>query len=103
MEGAHEVGQVAEPDIERHLGDRPRIVGQQARCPAEPGANQVLVRGHAQDPCEESQEMKRAEPELPGYGLEIDRLVRVRVDPQCGFDRAAALAWPGFRGSLLPP
>ena len=102
MEGAHEVGQVAEPDIERHLGDRLRVAGQQAGGPAQTGTDQILVRSDAEDAREKPQEVKRAEPELPGRALEIDGLVRVRVDPECGFDRAAAVACPGFRGSLLP-
>src|SRR2546429_7361022 len=33
-------------------------------------------------PCEEPQEMKRPEPDLPGCALEVDGLVRVRVDPE---------------------
>src|SRR6516225_9109292 len=44
--------------------------------------------------------MKWAEPELTGRALEIDRLMRVRIDPQRRLDSAAAVALSGFRRSL---
>lgn len=41
--------------------------------------------------------MECAEPGLPRGALEIDRLVRVRVDPERRLDRPAAVARPGLR------
>src|SRR5208282_3231671 len=43
------------------------------------------------------------EPELPGRALEIDRLVRVRVDPERCFDRPAAVACPASAGLRCRP
>jgi len=96
MECSHEIGQVAEPDIECHLGNRPGVFGQQAGRPAQPGADQVLMRGHAEDFCEKPQKMERTEPELRGGALEVDRLARVCVDPSRRLHRAAAVAWAGL-------
>src|SRR5882724_11432442 len=64
MKGAHEVGEIAEPDVEGDVGDRAGALRQKARRAAQPRAHQVLVRRHAEDLCEEPQEMKRPEPDL---------------------------------------
>src|SRR3984893_17602150 len=48
VEGAHEVGEIAEADVIGDIGDGPLVVGQEARRGAEPRADQILVRGHAQ-------------------------------------------------------
>ena len=103
MEGAHEVREVAEPDVEGDVGDRARVLGQQARRVAQAGAHQILVRRHAEHLREEPQEVERAEPGLRGRALEVDRLVRVRVDPERRLDRAAAIARRRLRRSPLPP
>ena len=39
------------------------------------------MRGDAEDLREQPQEMKRAEPELRSGAIEIDPLIRVRVQP----------------------
>jgi hypothetical protein len=102
MECANEIGQIAKSDIVGDVGNRSRIVSEQPRSPAQSGAHQVLVRGYTQDPSEESKEVKRAEAELLGCAFEIDRLMRVGIDPERGFHRAAALTCPRFRRSSRP-
>ena len=57
MEGAHEVGEVAEPYAVGDVGDGSGVVGQQARRAAQPGADQVVMRGHPEDLGEEPQEV----------------------------------------------
>jgi hypothetical protein len=44
MEGADDIRQVAESDVERDARDRVRFVGQQPRRPADATPNQVLKR-----------------------------------------------------------
>src|SRR5262249_51167766 len=51
---------------------------------------------------EETQEVERAQPRLARGALEVDGLVRVRVDPQRGVDGTAAVACAGTR-RLVPP
>ena len=46
--GADEVGEIGEAGVQRHFGDRPLLLGQQARGAAQAGAHQVLVRGYSQ-------------------------------------------------------
>src|SRR4029077_7570328 len=92
MKRAHEVGEIGEPDIERDIGDGASVVGQQPRRMAQPGANQILVWCHAENLGEQPQKVKRAETRLPRGALEIDRLMRMRVDPERRLHRAAAIA-----------
>src|SRR5262245_63168821 len=92
MERAHEVREIAEADAERDLSDRARVVGQKASRTAQPRAHQVLVRRHAEHLAEQAQEVERAEPRLARGALEVDLLVRVRVDPERRVDRAAPIA-----------
>ena len=82
VEGAHEVRDVAEADVERDVRDRSSVAGQEACRAAEPAADQILVRSHAEDAGEDSQEVKRAQPGRARHRLEIDDLVRVSIDPQ---------------------
>jgi hypothetical protein len=49
------------------------------------------MRRHAQDPGEEPQEMKRAEPDLRRRGLEADGILGMSIDPERGRHRAAAI------------
>ena len=100
MEGAHEVRDVTEADVERDVRDRSSVAGQKARRAAEPAADQVLVGSHAEDAGEDSQEVKRAQPGLARHRLEIDGLVRVGIDPQRRVDRAAAIT---SRCGRVPP
>src|SRR5260370_102086 len=44
MEGAHEVGEVAEADIVGDIGDRPLVLGQQPRRPPQAPARQLSAR-----------------------------------------------------------
>src|SRR6266487_1923528 len=60
LERALEVRQVAEPDREGDVRDRAGAVGEQACRVAQPRSDQVLVRGHAQGPREQAQEVERA-------------------------------------------
>src|SRR5882672_568328 len=61
------------------------------------------MRRHAKDPCEEPQEMKRPEPDLPGCALEVDGLVRVRVDPERRLHCPAPVDRASLRRSPLSP
>ena len=78
------------------------VVGEQARGAAQARADQVLVRRHAEHLGEEPQEVEGAEPGLARRALEVDRLVRVRVDPERRLDRAAAVARAGAPGGCAP-
>jgi len=91
VEGADEVREIAEADVERDLGDRPCILGEEASRAPEPGAHQVLVRSHAEDLPEEAQEVERAEPDFGRGPPEIDGLLRASVDPERRLDRTAAV------------
>src|SRR5215510_9255154 len=92
MKSAHEVRQVGKADVERDVGDGPRVIGEQACRSPQPAAHQVLMRGDAEDAGKEPQEMKRADPSNAGGAFEIDRLTGVRIQPKCGLHRAAAIA-----------
>src|SRR5262245_11684730 len=67
VERAHEVREVTESDVEGDVRDRAFVAGQEARRAAEPAADQVLVRCHAEDTGEDPQEVKWAEPGLAGH------------------------------------
>src|SRR5262245_36749783 len=103
VEGAHEVRDVAEADVERDVRDRSSVDGQEGRRAAEPAADQVLVRSHAEDAGEDSQEVKRAQPGLARHRLEIDGLVRVGIDPERRLHRAAAITSRCGRAPPLGP
>jgi len=92
VEGAYKIGEIAEPDLQCDVGDRPGAVGQHSRRPAQTGTDQVLVRGDAKDFSEEPQEVKRADPHPARRAFEIDRIAGMSVDPERGFDCAAAIA-----------
>lgn len=81
MKGAYEIGKIVEADIGRDIGDRAIVVGQQSRRMAQPGAQQILMRRDAQDVAEKAQEMKRAQPGLPGGILKINRFMRMFAYP----------------------
>src|SRR5262249_28082991 len=50
---------------------------------------------------EHPQEMEWAEPDRAGRAIEIDALVRVRVDEERGFDRSATIARPRLRRAAV--
>ena len=99
VEGAHEVGEVAEADVERDVGDRAR-----RRRPSRRAAWRSRERtrywcGVTPSTLAKSRrKWNGAEPGLAGRALEIDRLVRVRVDPERRLHRAAAIARAGAGG-----
>jgi len=103
MEGAYEIGEIAEPDVQCDVGNRPAAVGEHSRRPAQTGADQVLVRGDAEDFCEGPQEVKGADPYQARRAFEIDRIAGMSVDPERGFHRAAAIARRGLRPFSLAP
>src|SRR5262249_21702294 len=78
--GAHEIGEIAEADIERDVSHRPRIVGAQARGAAPARADQILVRRHAEHLREQTQEVERAHARFFRRPGEIDRLVTGFID-----------------------
>lgn len=81
MERPHEVGKIREADIESHIGNRTTLVGEQSRRVAEARTDEVLVRGHSENAGEHAQEVEAAETDFPRSSIEIDRFVRVRIDP----------------------
>src|SRR6058998_565180 len=92
VERADEVRQIAEPDVERDVGDRRGAVGQEPCGTAEPGPHEILMRRDAEHAREDSEEMKRAQACLARGPIEIDRFVRMLAHPQCGLHGAAAIA-----------
>src|SRR5258708_39470666 len=62
VEGANEVREIVEPDIERDTGDGARILRQQARSAAQPGSAQLMMRSHAESAGEYPTKMKRPNP-----------------------------------------
>jgi hypothetical protein len=102
VEGAHEVREVAEANVEGDLGDAAVRAAEQARGATQPRAHQVLVWRHPEDFREEPQEVEGAQAHLLRGAFEIDAFVGVRVDPERGFHRAAAVSRPRVRRPLLP-
>ena len=94
MEGAHKIGKVAEPDRKGDIGDRIRAVGQQASGAAQSGAHQILMRRHPEHPREQPQKMEGAEPGLLRRTIEVDRLMRIGVDPGRRLHCATGIARP---------
>ena len=92
---AYEVRQVAEADVVRDVGDRPGIFRQQTGRVTQSATDQVLVRRDTENRGEEAQEVKPAEANLARGSLQIDRLVRVRIQPERRFDGAAAVTRAG--------
>ena len=99
VERAHEIGEIAEADVIGDVGDRTVVIGQPPRRMAQPRAHQILVRRDAERVREQPQEMERADAGLGGCVLQVDRLVRMGIDPQRRFHRAAAIAG-GIRPGL---
>jgi hypothetical protein len=93
VEGAHEIRQIAEADIECDIADRPIVGRESAGGAAQARTQQVLMRRHADDARKQSQEMKGTQPRLTRGTVEIDGLVRVRIEPERCFDRTPAIAW----------
>lgn len=95
-EAAHEVRQVSEAAVQRHLRHRPRVLGQQPRGTAQAAADQVLVRRDADHAREQAQEVVAAAADLRGGRIQVNRFGAVGVDPVCGPHCAAALARAGL-------
>ena len=92
VEGADEVREVSEADVEGDVGHSSAVVGEQARGVTQARTHQVLVRGDAEHVREQAQEMERTEARFRGGIVEDDGLVRMGVNPERGFDRTAAIA-----------
>ena len=92
MEGADEIGEIAEADVIGDVGDGDVLVSQQPRGMPQARAHQILMRGDAEHAGEQSQEMEWAEAHLPRSLLQIDVSLRIVVDPQRSFHRAPAVA-----------
>src|SRR5262249_4785476 len=95
MERSDEIRQVSKADVECNLADRPAVVDQQTRSAAQAAADEILVRRDPMHPEEEAEKVKDADAGDIGRRLEIDGLVRVRVDPEGGNDRALSIARGG--------
>src|SRR5215469_6610367 len=91
-EGAHEVGQVAEAYVVGDRTDWQRAVRQQLCGTPQASTHQVLMWCHAGHAREQAQEVKSAHAALLSHLREIERLVRVRVEPQRHPYRTAAVA-----------
>ena len=107
MKGAHEIGEIAKSNVEGDIGDGAAIIGQQAGGVAKPRAHQILVRRHAEHTGKQPQKMKRAQPGFARGTLQINRLMRMGVDPQRRFNRTTAVAGGGTTvskgGGLVQP
>jgi len=103
MERAYEIGEVAEPDIERDIGDRTGALGQQTGRMAQSGADEILVRGYPEHPREEPQKVKGAESNLSRCAFQIKGLVRVLVNPKCRLHGAPPIPRAGLRGTAFSP
>src|SRR5437763_15128332 len=66
VEGADEVREIAEADLERDVGDLPLLVAEQPGRAPQPAADEILVRRHAEHAAEQPQEVVRAEPRFTG-------------------------------------
>src|SRR4029078_538139 len=64
MEGAYKVRQVGKADIECDIADWPIVASQRACGATQPRSQQILMRRHAENAGEQSQEMKRTQPRL---------------------------------------
>src|SRR5437762_2788257 len=71
---------------------RPIALGEQTRGTAQPRAHEILMRRDADHAREQPQEMKSAQTGGRGYPCEVDRFVRMRVDPLSGIGGAAPVA-----------
>jgi hypothetical protein len=69
MEGANEIREIVETDVEGDTGDGARILRQQANRTAQPGAKQILMRSDAEHAIEYAQKIKHAEPRFAGNGV----------------------------------
>src|SRR6516162_11182116 len=91
-ERAHEVRQVSETHLVGDGADRQCALRQQFRRTPQTRAHQVLVGCHAGHPGEEAQEVKGADAAPTRHLPEIERLVRVCIEPQRHPYCAAAIA-----------
>src|SRR6516225_12401488 len=87
VEGADEIGEVAEAYVIGDIGHRLVVFGEQPRGTTQSRAHQILMRGHPEHACEQSQEMKRADPGLAGNVLQRNIEVRMSLDPERRLDR----------------
>ena len=81
MESTYEIGEIRETYIEGDVGDRARIIGQQARRTTQPQPHEILMRRDAEHLREQPQEVKRAQTHAVSCAVEIDALVGMRVEP----------------------
>ena len=81
MERADKVGQIGKSDVERNIGDRTVFVDQQPRRPTQPRAYQILMRRHPEHLREQPQKVEWAKPGGASNAVEIERLVRVLIEP----------------------
>src|SRR4051794_30176268 len=73
MEGAHEVGEVADPHVVSDGGHRALVVGQKPRRMAQSRAHQILVRADAEHAGKQPQEVERAEARFGRGVFQVDR------------------------------
>src|SRR6266581_201994 len=92
VEGADEIGEIAEAYVIGDVGHVPVILGQQARGMPEPRAHQILMRGDAEHAREQPQEMERADAGLGRRIVQIDWRGGMGIEPQRGLHRAAAVS-----------
>ena len=102
MERAHEIREVAEPHVERDVGDRARSSSASRRAAWRSRERTRYWCGVTPSTPENSRrKWNGLRPASPRRALEIDRLVRVRVDPERGLDRAPPVACARPSGSAL--
>src|SRR6516225_4987477 len=101
MEGADEIGEIAKADVIGYIGHVPVILGQQPCRMPQPRAKQILMRSDTEHAREQPQEMERADAGFKRRILQGDVPMRMRVEPQRCFHRAAAVPRRD-RGALAP-
>ena len=103
MERAYEIGEIPEPDIERDIGDRTAMLGQQTGGMAQSGADQILVWRYPEHPPEEPQKVEGAEPGLARGAVQVEGLVRMLVNPERRLHCTPPITRAGLRSLAFLP
>ena len=80
-EGANEIGDVVETDVECDVRNGQFTLDEQPGCVSQSRAHEILMRRHAHDGCEHAQKVIAAQTADSGRGRQIDIVPGVRIDP----------------------
>lgn len=86
MEGVHEIGEIAETDVQRDVGYGLLAVSQQISRAPQTAPDQVLVGCDADHAGEHPQEMEQAHVRETRRSLQVYRIGRMRIDPERNVD-----------------